>query len=213
MSSTHTDLPSIPDNFTTLVDLASSLVKGNTENSVHCTPNANDSTVDEDNTPEEDFHDILNRVMNDEEGFGEDYLHSTASTLIDHSKDTYVLPHSILDHFELQEDYSKKVTFGINVAKDMVEISLKNEITMILNGCQHIFKKVKPSIYDLFDYFFGETSLIVKHLQTHLSVDYEMFLKFLRTIYVMQAYRLSSAQLFDKNSLIDKEVMKVSPCI
>ena len=151
--------------------------------------------------------------MNDEEGFGEDYLHLTASTLIDHSKDTYVLPQKLLDHFELQEDDSKKVTFGVNVAKGMVEISLANEITMILNGCQHIFKKVKPSIYDLFDFFFRERSLIVKHLQTHLSVDYEMFLKFLCTIYVMQAYRLSSAQLFDKNSLIDKEVMKVSPCI
>ena len=68
------------------------------------------------------------------------------------------------------------------------------------------------SIHDLFGYFFGETSLIVKHLQKHLSVDYEKFLKLLRTIYVMQVYRLSSAQLFDKNSLIDKKVMKVSPC-
>lgn len=213
MSSTRNDLPSIPENLAALVDLASSLVEGTPENSVRFTPTVNDSTVDEDSMPEDDLHDILNRVMNDEEGFGEDYLHSTASTLIDHSKDTYVLPQKLLDHFELQEDDSKKVTFGVNVAKDMVEISLKNEITMILNGCQHMFKKVKPSIYDLFDYFFGETSLIVKHLQKHLSVDYEMFLKFLRTVYVMQAYRLSSAQLFDKNSLIDKEVMKVSPCI
>ena len=121
-------------------------------------------------------------VINDEEGFGEDYLHSTASTLIDDSKDTYVLPQKLLDHFELQEDDSKKVTFGVNVAKGMVDISLANEITMILNGCQHIFKKAKPSVYNSLGYFFGETSLIAKHLQNHLLVDYEMFLKLLRTI-------------------------------
>ena len=78
MSSTHNDLPSIPKNFTTLVDLASSLVKGTPENIIHFTPTVNDSTLDKDDTPEEDFHDIVNRVMNDEEGFGEDYLHSTA---------------------------------------------------------------------------------------------------------------------------------------
>ena len=95
------------------MDLASSLVKGNTENSVHCIPNASDSTIDEDNTPEEDFHDILNRVMNDEEGFGEDYLHLTASTLIDDSKDTYVLPQKLLDHFELQEDDLKKLHLAL----------------------------------------------------------------------------------------------------
>ena len=126
MSSTRNDLPSIPENFATLVDLASSLVEGTPENSVHFTPTVNDSIVDEDNTPEEDFHDILDRVINDEEGFGEDYLHSTVSTLIENSTDTYVLPHKIHDYFELQEDDSKKFTFGINVAKDMVEISLKN---------------------------------------------------------------------------------------
>ena len=125
MSSTRNDLPSIPENFATLVDLASSLVKGTPENSVRFTPTVNDSTVDEDSMPEEDLHDILNRVVNDEEGFGEDYLHSTASTLIDDSKDTYVLPQKLLDHFELQEDDSKKVTFGVNAAKDMVEILLK----------------------------------------------------------------------------------------
>ena len=101
MSSTGNDLPSIPKNFASLVDLASSLVEGTPENSVRFTPTVNGSTVDEDNTPEEDFHDILNRVINDEEGFGEDYLHSTASTLIDDSKDTYVLPQKLLDHFEL----------------------------------------------------------------------------------------------------------------
>ena len=146
MSSTHNDLPSVPENLAALADLASSLVEVTPENSVRFTPTVNDSTVDEDNTPEEDFHDILNRVINDEEGFGEDYLYSAASTLIDQSKDIYVLPHKILDYFELQEDDSKKVTFGVNVAKDMVEISLKYEISVMLNGCQHIFKKAKPSI-------------------------------------------------------------------
>ena len=65
MSSTGNNLPSIPDNFATLVDLASSLVEGTPENSVWFTPTVNDSTVDKDNTPEEDFHDILNKVIND----------------------------------------------------------------------------------------------------------------------------------------------------
>ena len=60
MSSTHNDLPSVPENLAALADLASSLVKVTPENSVRFTPTVNDSTVDEDNTPEEDFHDILN---------------------------------------------------------------------------------------------------------------------------------------------------------
>ena len=38
-----------------------------------------------------------------------------------------------------------------------------------------------------------------------------MILKLLPTIFVMQEYFLYYLQLFDKNNLIDKEVIKVSP--
>ena len=160
----------------------------------------------------EDFRDILDRVINDEQGFGEDYLHSIASTLIENSSDTSVVPQKIEDFSELQDEDLKKVTFDVDKAKSMVEISFKNEVTMILKGCRHNFKKDKPSIHDLFHYFFGEQSMIVKHLQDHLSVDYEIILKLLHTIFVMQGYRLSASQLFDRNGLIDKEVINVSLC-
>lgn len=132
--------------------------------------------------------------------------------LVENSSDADVLPQKIDDYFELEYEHSNKVKFGVNVAKDMVETSLHNEVIMVLNGCWHIFKKEKPSVHDLFGHFFGEDSVIVKHLKYQLSVDYIMILKLLHTISVMQSYRLSSSQLYDKNSLIDKEVINLSSC-
>ena len=111
MSSTCNKLPSTPENFASLVNLESSLVEGTPENSGYFTPTVNDSIVEKDNTLEEDVHDILNRVINDEEGFREDYLHSTVLTLIENSTDTYVLPHNIHDYF--QEDESKKYRLAL----------------------------------------------------------------------------------------------------
>ena len=63
----------------------------------HFTPTVSDSIVEEDTTPEEDFRDTINRLINDEEGFGEDYIQPTASTLIEKSTDTNVLPQKIHD--------------------------------------------------------------------------------------------------------------------
>ena len=109
MSSTRKNFPSTSENFSTHVDLASSLVEGTPENSGHFTPTINESIVDEDNTPEEDFRDILDRVINDNQWFGEDYLHSTALTLIENSTDTYVFPQKIHEYFELKEDEPKNL--------------------------------------------------------------------------------------------------------
>ena len=78
------------------MDLASSLVQGTPENSDNLNTTANESIVDKGITPEEYFRDIIDAVINNEEGFGEDYLHSTAFTLIENSTYNYLLPQKYL---------------------------------------------------------------------------------------------------------------------
>ena len=77
------------------------------------------------------------------------------SILVENSLDANVLPQKIDAYFELEDEHSNKVKFSVNVVKDMVETLLHNDIIMILNGCQNIFKKEKPSVHDLFGYFLG----------------------------------------------------------
>ena len=196
MLSNNNNLMSIPENFSILVDTASSLAPATPENA-QC----------------DDFCEMLNRIVCDEQGLADDNLHSLASSLIENSSASpCILPSNIEDFFELSDEDSKNIVFGTNVAKNMVEVSLQNEAFMILNGCHHIFRKEKITVHDLFGYFFGDNTLIVKHRKDQLFVDYEIILKLFHTISVIQAYCLSSSQLFDKNCLIDKEVIKVSYC-
>ena len=156
-----------------------------------------------------DIRSIIDTVILDEQGFAEDTGQTLASTLIENSFDADVIPQVIDDFSPLEDGDLTKIGFGVNLAKTIVETSLQNEVHMILNGSKSIFKKDIVNLDDLFSYYFGEESKIVRLLKDHLLADYETILKWLNTIFVMQAYRLSATQLFHKYSLIDKDVIKV----
>ena len=127
MLSNNNNLLSIPENFSVLVDTAASLARATPENAQH-----------------DDFCDMLFRIVCDKQGLADDNLHSLASSLIQNSSASpVILPSKIEDFFEIPDEDSKNIVFGINVAKNMVEISLQNEALMILNGCRHIFQKEK----------------------------------------------------------------------
>ena len=158
---------------------------------------------------------FLNSLVGDVDGVSQFVMQEEANCTmdLDNNMGPCVQPQNVNDFKSLSENVSRNVIFKRDKATTDMQEAMKVESTMI-NGSVKENLGLSPnddvSTEHIFDYYFGETSKFASLFIQHMGKDYHYFLKFLNTTFILQAYRLSISMLYDRSSLINKTILKVS---
>ena len=139
-------------------------------------------------------------------GIEMDHLHSGRDEEYD------VLPQKLENFQKIQEPRKTKILFTEDGSKKEVSKAINTEFKMIKSKLKRSLNLNDrlPNLDDLVTFFFGPSSKITNLFLEHLEIDYLMFLKFISTILVLQAYRLSMTLLQHDDSMINKTKLQVS---
>jgi hypothetical protein len=159
-------------------------------------------------------------LFNDVASNFDDYemlTHDVTSWVMDQpTHNVGVTPQAINDFSPINDIEMNEIMFGHDSAKGDIEETMSMEHRMIIEKFQDMDTDEtrdadrEPNLNDIFDIYFGMESLITQTFLQKLNVTYLEFLKLLSTISVMQAYRLSATLMYDKNTLLNKNIIEVS---
>ena len=124
-----------------------------------------------------------------------------------------VLLQHINDYTRIEDQEKTEVTFFEDAATKTISDAMMTEYQMISNKIKQNLRSDNenhPDINDLVEYFFGSASRITTVFLEQLEMDYITFLKWIGTILLLQAYRLSFRLLKHDDGVINKQIIDVS---
>jgi hypothetical protein len=95
------------------------------------------------------------------------------------------------------------VQVTVGEATEAVFEQFIEEEEYILMAFKKRFGTERPAMHQLVEYFFGPDSRMFQAFKDNTSIHHNQFIKFMKTFCVQSAYKLSSRQMFDKNSYFD----------
>ena len=119
-----------------------------------------------------------------------------------------------LDNFKKVTDPQKsRITIGEDDTTKIISKAMITEHSMILRKVRQallIEEDEYPNMDDFIKFFFGPLSKLTGLFLEQLEIDYLTFLKWLSTIFILQAYRMSYTLLSHGDGVIDRNILIVS---
>ena len=127
--------------------------------------------------------------------------------------DQELAPQLIEDFRCIEDDEKLDISFTEDSATKTISNSMIAEFEMTSSKIKQVLQisdDTVPDVNDLVEYFFGPSSRTTTIFLEQLSIDYKTFLKWIGTILILQAYRLSYTLLIHDDGAINKKIINAS---
>ena len=130
-----------------------------------------------------------------------------------HSEEREVVPQKLENFKKITGIQKSKIIFKCDESTQIISKAMITEHEMILRQVRQtlsISGDDYPTVDDFIKYFFGPVSRLTGIFLQELEIDYLTFLKWLSTIFILQAYRMSFTLLNHQDGALNKNILTVS---
>jgi hypothetical protein len=124
-----------------------------------------------------------------------------------------VIPQRLDNFKKVTDPHKSRITFGEDDTTKIISKAMVTEHTMISRRVKQallIEEDEYPNMEDFIKFFFGPFSKVTGLFLEQLEIDYLTYLKWLSTIFILQAYRMSYTLLSHGDGVIDRNILLVS---